>query len=123
MRILLGTSHAQTGRELENVLQECGHNVFQTDLGEEVIALAKHYDYDLLMLDWTLPDIDALIVIRELREMNAKFPIIMLAATPSTNDRPTALDAGADDCLPAPYAKAELQARIAKLCRSPKDTG
>jgi len=74
-------------------------------------------DYDLIVLDLMLPDIDGITVCREIRKNNIATPILMLTAKNTTEDKIIGLDAGADDYLPKPFDLNELLARVRALLR------
>ena len=84
------------------------------EVGDE---LASVNDYDVIVLDWLLPDRDGIAVCRSLRARNVSTPILMLTARDSLEDRVTGLNTGADDYLVKPFGFAELLARIHALLR------
>ncbi|WP_353662253.1 response regulator transcription factor [Hydrogenimonas sp. SS33] len=73
--------------------------------------------YDLILLDWNLPDGDGLTLLKELRALEIATPVLMLSANSEVDDRVTVLDAGGDDYLCKPYSNIELLARIRALLR------
>src|ERR1700712_446524 len=73
--------------------------------------------YDLLILDWMLPDEDGLMIARRCRARGLTVPILVLTAKDAISDRVTGLDAGADDYLVKPFGFAELVARVRALLR------
>ena len=79
--------------------------------------LASINDYDVIILDWLLPDGDGIEVCRGLRARNISTPILMLTARDSLEDRVTGLNTGADDYLVKPFAFEELSARLRALAR------
>ena len=85
MRILLVEDDPTTSRSIELMLTHANLNVYATDLGEEGIDLAKLYDYDLILLDLGLPDIDGIEVIRRIREWSV-VPIIVLSVREREDD-------------------------------------
>jgi two-component system copper resistance phosphate regulon response regulator CusR len=87
--------------------------------GNEAISLLGHDAFDLVVLDWMLPDRDGLEVLKFLRGRGALTPVLMLTARSSLNDRVAGLDGGADDYLGKPFAFAELLARCRALLRRP----
>ncbi len=92
MRILLVEDDPTTSKSIELMLTHANLNVYATDLGEEGIDLAKLYDYDLILLDLNLPDIDGHEVLRQLRMARIGTPILILsgATTPRTRSRVSA---------------------------------
>ena len=75
IRILLVEGDPTTAKSIELMLTHANLNVYVTDLGEEAIDLAKLYDYDLLLLDLDLPDMDGYDVLRQLRMARIETPI------------------------------------------------
>ena len=85
--------------------------------GLEGESKAHQIEYDLLIIDYNLPDIDGLTVCKRIRENGLKIPILMLTGRAETKDKVAALDAGADDYLTKPFSFEELLARIRALIR------
>jgi two-component system, OmpR family, response regulator len=85
--------------------------------GEEAVGLARATDYDAIVLDVMLPDIDGFETCRRLRAERRWAPIIMLTARDAVEDRVRGLDQGADDYLTKPFSLAELLARLRALVR------
>src|SRR5437868_4840663 len=85
--------------------------------GEDALWMASAHDYDALVLDVMLPDLDGFEVCRRLRTGGVWSPVLMLTARDSVEDRVAGLDSGADDYLVKPFAFAELLARLRALAR------
>jgi two-component system OmpR family response regulator len=85
--------------------------------GEEAVRLVGATDYDAVLLDVMLPDLDGFETCRRLRVQGAWVPVIMLTARDAVEDRVRGLDGGADDYLTKPFSLAELLARIRALAR------
>src|ERR1700746_4124731 len=85
--------------------------------GEEALWLAPAHDYDAVVLDVMLPDLDGFEVCRRMRTAGVWSPVLMLTARDSLDDRVAGLDSGADDYLVKPFAFAELLARLRALAR------
>jgi two-component system OmpR family response regulator len=85
--------------------------------GEEALRLVGATDYDAVLLDVMLPDLDGFETCRRLRARGAWLPVIMLTARDAVEDRVRGLDGGADDYLTKPFSLAELLARIRALAR------
>ena len=90
--------------------------------GQDGLGQASTIDYDVIILDRMLPEIDGIEVCRAMREKENHTPILMLTAKDKLNDRVEGLNAGADDYLVKPFAFVELLARIRALLRRPSET-
>jgi DNA-binding response OmpR family regulator len=88
-----------------------------TRVGADAIWMAPAHDYDALVLDVMLPDVDGFEVCHRLRGAGVWSPVLILTARDSVEDRVEGLDSGADDCLVNPFAFAELLARLRALTR------
>src|ERR1700674_3209701 len=117
MRVLLIENDTGTAQSIELMLKSENFNVYVTDLGEEGIDLGKIYDYDIILLDLTLPDISGYEVLRSLRSAKVATPILILSGLASIEDKIRGLGLGADDYLPKPFHKDELVARIHAIVR------
>ncbi|MBS0363653.1 MAG: response regulator transcription factor [Proteobacteria bacterium] len=117
MHILLVEDNPVAAKSIELKLVAEGHNAFTTDLGEDAIELASVYDYDVVLLDLDLADIDGLDVLRAIRAKKIRTPVIILTATVDVETKVKALGAGADDFITKPFHKAELAARINAVVR------
>jgi two-component system cell cycle response regulator CtrA len=117
MHILLVEDNEVAAKSIELKLTAEGHNVFTTDLGEEAIELVGLYDYDVVLLDLSLDDMNGLDVLRAIRLEKVRTPVIMVSATADIETKVKALSAGADDFVTKPFHKAELVARINAVVR------
>ena len=117
MHILLVEDNPVAAKSIELKLTAEGHNVFVTDLGEDAIELTAVYDYDLVLLDLDLSDMEGLEVLRAVRAKKIRTPVIILTATSDIETKVKALSAGADDFISTPFHKAELAARINAVVR------
>ena len=120
MLILLIEDDPSTSKSINMVLSQAGFNVFCTDLGEEGVDLARHYDYDLILLDVNLPDISGMDVLRKLRRDKNTTPALILSGNDESYDKIRGLDNGADDYLTKPFNRDELIARIHAVVRRSK---
>jgi two-component system, cell cycle response regulator CtrA len=120
MRILLVEDDPTTSKSIELMLQNANLNVYATDLGEEGIDLAKLYDYDLILLDLNLPDMNGLEVLRTLRNAKVETPILILAGADDTENKLKGFGCGADDYMTKPFHRQELIARIHAIVRRSK---
>ncbi len=120
MRILLVEDDPTTSKSIELMLSHANLNVYTTDLGEEGIDLAKLYDYDLILLDLGLPDMNGHEVLRQLRLARVETPILILSGADDTENKIKGFGFGADDYLTKPFHREELVARIHAIIRRSK---
>jgi DNA-binding response OmpR family regulator len=124
VRVLIVEDETKIARAIERVLTA---ERFSTDIAEDgvaALALTAERDYDVILLDRMLPDLDGMEVLRLLRSRGVRSPILMLTALGTLDHRVGGLDAGADDYLTKPFAFSELLARIRALARrSPERPG
>ena len=120
MRILLVEDDPTTSKSIELMLTHANLNVYSTDLGEEGIDLAKLYDYDLILLDLGLPDMNGHEVLRQLRMSRIETPILILSGADDTDNKIKGFGFGADDYLTKPFHREELVARIHAIIRRSK---
>ena len=117
MRLLVIEDEADLAHALSKGLRHEGYAVDVALDGEQGCELAMFNDYDLLLLDLNLPEIDGLEVCRRLRNNHSTLLILMLTARSKPDERVIGLDLGADDYLIKPFHFAELTARIRALLR------
>jgi two-component system OmpR family response regulator len=117
VRLLIVEDEAKMARLLARGLGEEGHQVDVCMRAEDAEAQIKAVAYDVLVLDWSLPDADGVSLLRRLRDAGHGVPVIMLTARGSTGEKVTALRAGADDYLVKPFDFDELLARLEALAR------
>ena len=120
MRVLLVEDDPATSKSIELMLGHANLNVYSTDLGEEGIDLAKLYDYDLILLDIGLPDMNGHEVLRQLRLARIETPILILSGDDDTESKIKGFGFGADDYLTKPFHREELIARIHAIIRRSK---
>lgn len=120
MRILLVEDDPTTSKSIELMLANANLNVYATDLGEEGIDLAKLYDYDLILLDLNLPDMNGHEVLRQLRRARIDTPILILSGNDDADNKIRGFGFGADDYLTKPFHREELIARIHAIIRRSK---
>jgi DNA-binding response OmpR family regulator len=87
--------------------------------GEQAIRFLRSYEYELAVLDWRMPGMSGLEVVRWIRRQQRRTPVLLLTARDAHADRVTGLDEGADDYLVKPFDFAELLARMRALQRRP----
>ncbi len=119
MQILLVDDEAELTSPLSRVLNREGYNVDVADNGEMGCQMAIQGNYDLLILDWMLPQKTGLEICQKLRSRHDYTPVLFLTAKDTIDDRVTGLDAGADDYLVKPFELRELLARVRALLRRP----
>jgi DNA-binding response OmpR family regulator len=117
LRVLVVEDDRRLARFLERVLKEEGYVVDRCASGADAVAQMRSGVYNLVLLDWMIPDLDGLEVCRQARRAGATVPILMLTARDQVSERVLGLDAGADDYLVKPFELEELLARIHALLR------
>ncbi len=120
MRVLLVEDDSSTAKSIELMLKSEGFVIDCTDLGEDGLEIGKLYDYDLILLDLMLPDIDGYEVLRRLRAARVQTPILILSGLSEPDQKVKGLGFGADDYLTKPFDKGELVARIQAIVRRSK---
>ena len=117
MRILIAEDDPLLADALRCTLRKSGYAVDWIEDGRKADAALCAVDFDLLILDISLPGLGGLDVLKRLRARNSRLPVLLLTALDSVNDRVRGLDAGADDYLGKPFQLAELEARVRALTR------
>ncbi|MDR2417344.1 MAG: response regulator transcription factor [Holosporales bacterium] len=120
MRVLVVEDDSPTARGIEFTLRNSGFVVDVTDLGQDGFEIGRLYDYDIILLDLLLPDLNGYEVIRRLRACNTHTPILVISGILGARDRVKCLDMGADDYLTKPFDKKELMSRIQAVVRRSK---
>ena len=120
MRILLIEDDSATAQSIQLMLKSEGYICDTTDLGEDGLEIGKLYDYDIMVLDLMLPDIDGYEVVRRLREARVETPILILSGLSEADNKIKGLGIGADDYLTKPFDKRELVARVQAIVRRSK---
>lgn len=118
-RILIVEDEEKLARLIARVLTEEGYAVDTAGDGRSGLSHALTGTFDLLILDWMLPDLSGVQIVRSLRAAEVGVPVLMLTARDQIEDRVEGLDAGADDYLSKPFAFPELLARVRALIRRP----
>ena len=98
-------------------LSDMGYQVESCDIGTQGLKMAMSGEFDLIVLDVMLPEMDGLEICRRLRSLDNFIPILMLTARDSEADRVVGLEMGADDYLTKPFSVRELQARVKAMLR------
>ena len=120
MRVLLVEDDAATAASIELMLRKESFICDTTDLGEDGLEIGKLYDYDIIILDLMLPDIDGYEVLRRLRAARVRTPILILSGLGELDHKIKGLGFGADDFLTKPFDRRELIARIQAIVRRSK---
>jgi two-component system cell cycle response regulator CtrA len=120
MRVLLVEDDSATARSIELALESEGIVCDVAELGEEGLEIGKIYDYDIIILDLMLPDIDGYEVLLRLRSAKVKVPILILSGLSGADQKVKGLGFGADDYLTKPFNRGELIARIQAVVRRSK---
>jgi len=115
--ILLVEDDADIAGLVSGGLHEVGHQVHRSETGDAGLKLASSGDFDLLIVDRMLPDMDGLALVRSLREQHSTTPVLILSGLGHVNDRVEGLNCGGDDYLAKPFTFSELVARINALLR------
>ena len=117
MRLLIIEDDRDAASYMEKGLKESGHAVDVVHSGREGLLMAAGGEYDVLIVDRMLPELDGLSLVRTLRATNNNTPVLFLSALGQVDDRVKGLRSGGDDYLAKPYAFSELLARIESLGR------
>jgi two-component system copper resistance phosphate regulon response regulator CusR len=117
MHLLIIEDDKKTADALESGLRSEGFDVTLGRTGEEGFSLLTTQKFDLVVLDWMLPDRDGIEILTAARALGTKTPILLLTARDAVADRVLGLESGADDYLVKPFAFAELIARVRTLLR------
>src|SRR5271155_4054885 len=120
MRILLIEDDLVAARGISLMLKSSGAVVDHADTGEEGLELARHYDYDIVVLDLMLPDIEGFEVVRRMRISRNDTPVLILSGLSRPQVKVKGLGLGADDFITKPFDKAELLARMQAIVRRSK---
>ena len=117
LRILVAEDDRRVAENVRTGLERAGFAVDIAMDGREALAWAATIDYDAIVLDVMLPELDGIAVSKALREASRPIPILMLTALDAVIERVAGLEAGADDYLAKPFAMVELVARVKALLR------
>ncbi len=117
MRVLLIEDDISTAKAIELMLKSENYIIDCTDLGEDGLEIGKIYDYDIIILDLMLPDMDGYDVLKALRDAKIETPILILSGLTGLDNKIKGLGYGADDYLTKPFDKRELIARIQAIVR------
>lgn len=122
MRVLVVEDEHKIAASIKKGLEQERFAVDIAYTGNDGLDLATTEDYDLVILDRLLPQIDGIEICKKLRRENIHTPVLMLTAKGQTEDKIAGLDSGADDYVTKPFSFEELLARVRALVRRPKNT-
>ena len=120
MRVLLVEEDLIAARGITQMLKAAGAVVDQTDSGEDSLELLRHYEYDIVLLDMALPDIEGFEVVRRMRIARNDTPVMVISGLTTPQARVKALSLGANDFITKPYDRSELLARMQAIVRRSK---
>ena len=120
MRVLLVEDDASASKAITMMLSSHGAIVDQTDTGEEALELVRRYDYDIVVLDLILPDMEGYEVVRRMRAGRVETPVLILSGLNRPNAKVKGFGMGADDYITKPFDRDELIARIQAVIRRSK---
>lgn len=120
MRVLLVGDDEQTATSIKMMLLNENVICDKTDLGEDDLEIGKIYQYDIILLDLMLPDIEGYEVLRRMRAARVRTPILILSGLADLDHKIKGLGFGADDFLTKPFDRGELIARIQAIVRRSK---
>lgn len=118
MRILLAEDEKSLSRAIIALLEKNNYSADAVYNGREALEYLNAENYDAVILDIMMPEMDGLTVLQKLRESGNRIPVLMLTARSEVEDKVLGLDTGANDYLTKPFATAELLARIRAMTRS-----
>lgn len=116
-KILIVEDDIELAQLIARWVSKDGHDTQLVAESAEGLSRAKHYHFDLVILDWYLPDGSGLEVLKQIRRLKLKTAVLMLTGKVSVQDRVDGLESGADDYLCKPFDARELMARIRTLLR------
>src|SRR5216110_2103418 len=122
MRILVVEDESRIADFLSRGLVSAGYAVDVAATGGAAIDMIHSTDYDLMILDLGLPDVDGLTVLQKIRNRKVSPPVLILSARDTVDDRVKGLELGADDYLVKPFAFVEMLARVRALLRRGQPT-
>ena len=117
MRILVVEDEGSIAQRVETACADEGYSCDIASTGSEALGMLKFYDYDTLVLDLMLPDIDGFEILSRIRAIRNSTPVVILSGLNAIDDKVKCLSIGADDYLTKPFSKVELLARINAVIR------
>ncbi len=120
-KIIVVEDDTEIREALVDVLVHEKHTVDALGNGADAWESLQRFQYDLVILDWGLPGLDGLEVLKRFRGSGGGTPVLFLTGRNTVDEKLTGLDSGADDYLPKPYDMREFRARVSALLRRPKE--
>jgi two-component system, OmpR family, response regulator len=123
VKLLVVEDDPQLARILVRNLEDRGHTAEVAETGAAAVERGRAGGFDVAILDWSLPDLEGIAVLRIWRAAGLRFPVLMLTARAETDDKVAGLRSGADDYLVKPFEFEELMARLEGLVRRAEPVG
>lgn len=120
-KLLLVEDDADFLDRLEEYLKSQRYTIDSAITGDAGLEKLKFFEYDLIVMDWNLPGMSGVELLKEYRSLGGKAPVLMLTGRDQVSDKALGLDSGADDYLTKPFSLLELSARIRALLRRPQN--
>ena len=117
MRLLFAEDDRDLSAAVKTLLERSGYVVDAVYDGAEAVDYTAAENYDGIIMDWMMPEMDGVEALRKIRASGSTIPCMLLTARDAVEDRVTGLDAGADDYLPKPFNGGELLARVRAMLR------
>lgn len=116
-KILLVEDDGDLAFALKDRLKREHYTVEVVDDGDRALHLLKTFEYDAVILDWNIPNLSGISILKELRSRGVGTPVLLLTARADVHDKAQGLDTGADDYLTKPFDPIELSARVRAMLR------
>jgi len=117
MKLIIIEDDQRLAENTQLFLEKLQYQVDIVHTGSAGLSRAKQYSYAVILLDWMLPDMEGITVLKELRNLQISTPVIMTTAKSQLEDKLEGFSEGTDDYLAKPYTLTELSARVAAIIR------